>query len=321
MNWKTKVLVVASVVALITVLVLILKHQQDTIDRLSAIEKSVVESKTLADGTVRSESAFVTQDDFDAFVKANDINVEYIKDDLEKLDANIRGISTVKVVSKEVVGVNVASTKTTPNPNPVEDNTDKYGYLNNRQVLKINEEISEEKIPIGEVGFSAWQELPWDYTIKSREYSVVNVLGQDEDGRHYVYNKFFIDVDGKKYKIDIAKSEFKETMPDSEFRFATRLYAGFDGGAYLTEPSAVFYPSLRLSLFNYGMTNTDPDWVFASIGAGFDFVQNRFLFSLNPVSYNVGHNLPLVNNIFVGPAVSSTLNGDVALTLGIGFGL
>jgi hypothetical protein len=323
-DWKYKVAIVAGVVAVIASLLFVVKYQNDTIRRLEAVEKSIVAQKTLPDGTTLAESSYVTRDDLKQFAKDNDVNLKEIKKDLKDLNGKVEGIQIVRVYSAGYQGTDIPSTGTTPNPNPTPvdtTNPDPFGYLSNRQELQLNEKFGELDVPFGKVGFSAWKKNPWDLNVEERQYKISNVLGMDEDGRHYVYNKFFIEVDGEPYEIPIDEAKFVEEYPTGKFRFAPRFYAGFDGGAYFTEPSGAFIPNLQLSLFSYGKTKPDPDWAFLGLGAGYEVAQNRFTFVVTPASYNIAHHLPFVNNIFVGPSVSADLQGGVAILLGARFGL
>lgn len=324
MDWKAKVGIGAGIVALVMALLLMIKYQNDTIVRLTSLEKSVVLQKTLPDGTTRAESSYVTKEDLERFAKDNGANLNDIKKDLKTLDAKVQGVQVVKVISTGYQGTDLKSTEETPNPTPISvdlTNPDPFGYLSNRQVLRLTEPFGDVNVPFGETGFSAWKDRPWDLNVLPRQYRVTNVLGMDEDGRHYVYNKFSIDVDGQTYNIDINEVKIVEEFPQPKFRFSPRLYAGFDGGAYVTTPSGTFNPNIQLAIFSYGKIKPDPDWTFLGIGLGYEVVQDRFNFVLTPVNYNIGHHLPFVNNIFLGPTVSADLKGDVAAMIGLHFGL
>jgi hypothetical protein len=324
MNWRGKVLTGVGFTAIIASLLGIIKCQNDQMEKLSTIQQSMVEQKQLADGIVRAQSSYVQKKDLESFAKKEDIDLKPIKEDLKTLGAKVEGIGSIRVYSVGTVATNIGSTTTTPNPDPQPidpSNPDPYGYLRNRQVYALKEPFSDQEIPIGEVGFSSWQKAPWDVKTLPREYGVVSVLGQDEKGRHYVYNKFSITVDGKKYDLKIAEAKFVEQYPKSKLRWDARLYAGFDVGAYLTEPSVAFVPNIELSFLSYGKTKPDPNWAFLGLGIGYEAVQDRFVFVLMPASYNIGHDLPLVNNVFLGPTVSSSFSGEVAVMMGLRFGL
>lgn len=325
MNTKTKVLIVTVIVVVISALLYVVKLQNDLIKRQESIEKSFVEQKELADNISRSQSSLVTKKDLEKFAKENKIDLTPIIKDLKKLDAKVKGVQTVRVISSGYSGNDLSSDSTTSNPNPEPidpKNPDPHGYLKNRQVLKLEEPFGEKKVPIGEVGFSAWKEKPWDLKIEPRQYNVVNVLGMDEKGRHYTYSKFFIvDSDGTSYDVKITDSKFREELPSKKFRLSPRLYAGIDAGAYVTDVSGAVIPNLQLSLFSLGLTKNNPDWTFIGLGFGYEIIRRDFSLVLSPVSYNIGNHLPLVNNIYIRPTVSLTSTGDFTILGGLGFGL
>jgi len=328
MDRKWKIGIGAAVILIIAFLLWLAKYQHDMLERQKLIESSVTEQKELTDGIMRAQAGYATKKDLEKWSEDLGVDLTPIRDDLEKLNADIQGISAVKVVTVGYRGSNIASTseetrKPEDNPEPVDpDNPDPHGYQQKRQILKLNEPFSKrDSIPFGEVGFSAWKKRPWDLTVAQREYRVVNVLGQDEDGRHYVYNKFSIVVDGEQYDIKISDSKFVEKLPESKFRFSPRLYFGMDGGAYFNKPKGAAAPNMQLFFWSKGRTRTDPDWILLGVGAGYEIVENKIVFLISPVSYNVGHHLPLVDNIFLGPSVSTDVQGNIAILFGARVGL
>lgn len=317
MSWRNKVIIGISFIVIISVLLLIIKFQHDEINKLNILKKSIKEQKQLSNKTIRAKSSLVSNKNFNKIIKNNDINKREIEKDL---NTKIKGISKVKIKTKGYNVSNIPSSKVTKNLNPT-INEDKYNYLLNRQVLNLNEPFIDNKIPFGEVGFSAWKATPWDLKIKKREYNLTNILTQDEDGRHYIYNKFNIVVDNKKYDVKINKANFVEKLPEAKFRFNPRLYLGLHSGAYVTKPNFALIPNLQVVLFSYGNTKPDSDWVFLGAGLGYESINRELNFNIVPVGYNVGHNLPLVNNIFISPIISADLKGNIIISFGIQVGL
>lgn len=328
MDRKWKIGLAAAVILIIAFLLWLAKYQHDMLERQKLIESSVAEQKELANGIMRAQASYVTKKDLERYSKDWGVDLDPIRKDLEKLNAEVKGISATKVVTAGYYGSNIASTseesrKPGDNPEPIDpENPDPYRYQQKRQVLTLNEPFSEQDaIPYGEVGFSAWKKRPWDLKVAPREYRVASVLGQDEDGRHYVYNKFSIVVDGKKYDVKISDSRFVEKLPESKFRFSPRLYFGMDGGAYFNKSLGAAIPNLQLFFWSKGRTKTNPDWILLGVGTGYEIVEDRISFLISPVSYNVGHHLPLVDNIFLGPAVSTDAWGNFAIMFGARVGL
>lgn len=305
--------VIIGIVTLIACLIFVATKQ-------TAIEKSIVEMKQLSDGIVRSQAKYVSRDDLEDFGKKLNINLSAIQQDLEVLGANLQGINSVIVSSSGSHHTNLPSTSTTPNN--ASNTIDSYGYLKNQQTIVINEPFENDNVPFGEATFSAWKDKPWGLDIYKRQYNITTVIGQDENGRHYTYNKFTIEAKGKTYTVLIRDSKFEEVYPEAKFRFSPRLYLGVDGGVVVNpNPKAEMTPNIQVSFFSYGKTTIDPDWSLLGLGLGYETQIDRPVIILSPVSYNLGHHLPLVNNLHVGPSVSIDTAGGIGILGGIRVGL
>jgi len=322
MDWKSKVLVGAGIVALISTLALIIKYQHDIILKQKEIETTILK-KDLPNNVTRSETDFVTKKDLEAFDKSLDLKIAPIRDDLAKLGAKVIGTNVTNVISTGDSKTNQNSTNTgNINPDPPKDTPDPYGYLKKEQVYSLDEHFSDgSKVPLGFVGFSAWKPTPWAESTYPRTYESVNVLGQDEEGKHYNYSRFTIIVDGKRYPVKINDAKFVQEAPGGAFRWNLRLYAGTDLGARFTVPQAALMPNLELSLFSYGMTKTDSDWSFMNFGFGYEAFYRKFGIILSPASYNIAHHLPFVNNIFVGPSIFVDSGANFGILMGLRFAL
>jgi hypothetical protein len=323
MNRSEKILLAIAILSVVGLLIWAIKSINDVSEKQKIIETSIAEQRQLADNIIRAQSSYIQKDDLEKISKSNNIDLKPINDDLKKIDASIKAINIVKTSSTGSSGSNKPSTGTTPRPDQVPTDPDKdlYNYQNNRQEFLISENFKDQPIPIGSVGFSAWKKNPWDDNIYPRQYKVVNVLAQDDNGRHFVYNKLLITTNGKEYSLKLDESRVDEVLPESKWRFDTRLYAGFDGGLYFSKPSAAFVPNLELFLFSYGRVKADPSLIAIGIGAGYEIVNNEVAFIFSPINYNIGHDLPLVNNVFVGPSLSVDINGNLTALVGLKFGL
>lgn len=324
MTWKIKLGIILGSIALISALLLIIKWQYDIIKRQEVIQNSLVEMKKLPGGITRAEDKYVSSDDINKLAKDLNLKIDPIRDDLKKLNADVKGIQVVNVISSGTKQNNISSTNTEPRVNPpiIDAKSDPFGYQKSVQVLKLEEPFPDnKKVPLGEVKFSAWREKPWDLTLKQRKYTIVNVLGQDEDGRHYVYNRFGIDVDGKQYTIDIKDAKYIEEYPKSKFNFNPRLYLSLDFGTYISHPEFELTPNLQLALFSYGKTKINPEWTFLGLGVGYEVKHDTLSVLISPANYNIGQHIPFTKNIYVGPAISFDVHGDFAILGGIRVGL
>lgn len=342
MKLSHKIVLGILAVALLAAVVAIIKLQWDLKSQNDLLRQQVVEMKQLQDGIVRSQSEIMSKEDFKKFSDNLDLNLDAIQKDLDQFDANIKGIGTLIATSRGVKATGLPSTNTSPRPedpnNPNELPTcsdgvceDPYGYLTYSQHRSLFEPFSDDvQVPIGEVTFEAWKESPWSLNLVPRQYKVNTVLGTDEDGRHYVYNRFQIEADGETHDIPIEQSEFVEEMPEASFKWDPHVRLGVSigpsiatGGLKPDQPRvrAEVQPTLDVSLFSYGQTRVNPEWMFLGIGIGYETQNNDLGILINPVDYNIGEHIPLINNLYLGPTIGTDLSGNIFVGGGIRVGL
>ncbi len=309
-----------------------LKWQHDCLVKQEFLEKTVVEMQHLGNGVVRSQDQYISKDDL--LKLAQNTEMQQALEDLKKLRADLTAVQTISATTPGYVGQGLSSTKTLPKigTNSATISTDPYGYSINVQSLMLTEPMStnSEAIPFGEVSFKSWEAKPWDVTVYPRTYKVTTVLGQDEDGRHYAYNKFSIESQGKQYPVELSQAKMEEELPESKIRFSPRFYLGLSGGLAMglgqpttdtINPSGFIQPNLTISLLSWGKTKVDPEWSFLGIGIGYEAPINRGSVVISPVSYNVGHHLPLINNLFIHPLIGVDTSLNVSLSAGVQVGL
>lgn len=334
-----KIGIIAGTFILILGLCWFIKYQHDELsNQKSSLDNSVTQMKQLRDDIVRAQSQFASKQDIENFAKNSQIDLQPIKDDLANLNAQIKGISSVLVTTPGYEGDDLSSTGsltrlgpqnsgiTIPCPSGGTVNCpyqDLFGYMTHAQILALNEPLSDKTfIPFGETQFKAWQQSPWDLKIYPRTYSVTTVLGEDENGKHYAYNKFQVETNGKTYPVKIDNSKFIEEAPNSTFKFSPRLYMGIDVGIYVHPLSqAEVLPNLEVALFSYGKTKVTPVWTFLGLGLGYAAQSKELGIVISPVNYNIAQNLPLIENLYVGPSLVFNTNGAIGILGGIRVGL
>src|SRR3954464_13820885 len=92
-----KIVMIAGAIAVVVALIMVVKWQHDIINKQTAIEKSMIEMKQLGDGIVRAQAQYASKDDLEKFAKQNNVDLSPIKNDLERLNAQIQGISVAAV--------------------------------------------------------------------------------------------------------------------------------------------------------------------------------------------------------------------------------
>ena len=324
LTWKAKLAAVIACIAVVVGLLLVIKYQRDIITKQQTIQDSLVSLKRLPDNVTRAETKYTTTDDLDKLAKDLAIKIDPIRDDLKSLKADIKGIQVTTVVSTGEKSTNLPSDKTEKRTDPVlpNENLDPHNYLKSVQLLTLNEPFPDgKKVPFGSVEFSAWKEKPWNVDILPRKYTVINVLGQDEEGKVYTYSKFTVNSDGKDYDVKIDNSKLVEEIPQAKWRFSPRAFIGLDLGTMVSSPKLQFVPNLELMLFSFGKTKSYSDWEILGAGIGYESVYKNFEFIFTPVAYNVGQYVPFAKNIYIGPNIGLNFHGEFSILGGIQVGL
>lgn len=323
MNLTTKILLIIGGLVVTAVLGFLVYNQYQISKRQEAILTQMVPMQQLADNIARAQATWATKADLDNFAKQNNLDLDVIKKDLAILNASVTGINVTTVQSSGQVGTNVSSTGSTPNPTPsVAPPVDMFGYFKNRQTLKLDEKFADASVPFGEVGFSAWQEKPWDINVSPREYKATTVLGTDENQRQYAYNKFIIKVGDKEYPVKIASNQFEQEYPSPKFSFWNpRLYLGIDGGINVTTVRGEVTPNVSLGIMSYGKFKNQPDLSILQLGVGYGIDSKTPQLMVTPITYNIGQHIPLMTNLHVGPTLQVGTNGDVTIGGGLRVGL
>lgn len=318
MTWQNKILISLAALLVIVGFVAIIKYQHDTIEKQRNIETSLIEMKHLAEGITRAQSQYATPKDIENFAKEIGIKLDPIRDDLKNLGADVKTVQQIKVITQGYSATGLPSdTSVAKNPTEPTVTEDKFGYLKASQVLKLNEPTGTANVPFGEVKFNAWKERPWDLIVLPRTYSVTNVLAQDDDGKHYAYSKFGVDVEGKHYDLQVTQNKMLEEMPSSKFRFNPTLLFGIDAGVYWSTPQFELNPNLQLALFSYSQTKQLPQWLFLGLGMGYSTQIQEVSFIMSPVNYNIAEHIPLIKNLYIGPSVSLDTKGNFAILGGV----
>lgn len=341
MSTFSKVLLAILSIALISAIGFIIYQQHEMSVVQAQISSSVAAQKTLLDGITRSQAQYATKTDLDAFAAANNVNLATIQKDVDTLGATITGMNQVVVNNPAVNQTNLPSTNTTPNSTPTTPtvncngtqipcpDADPYKYQQNIQSLQLTEPFAAPgqttvNVPLGSVSFDASKSTPWSENLLQRTYSISNVLATDQNGKQYVYNQFSITTNGKTYKAPIATASYVQQYPSASFSFwSPRLYIGADaelGIAHLPL-TGEFVPNISFGFMSYGKTKVSPDWSFGQLGIGYGVVSQKVQVQIAPAMYNIGENLPVIQNTFVGPVLGVGFNGDVYAGVGVRVGM
>lgn len=328
MTISTKIFIWFGAITLVGALGFIIYNQIENSKRQYAIEQNIAAQKQLIDGIVRSQASWATRDDVEKFIKDSGINLQAIQKDLDKLHANVSTVNVAVATSKEQHNTNIPTTfGPVVNPNPVDPkNPDPYGYSKQQQTLNLDENFGNVKLPIGSVGFSAWQKEPWNYDIKTREYHLNTVVGTDENQRQFFYNKFVVKVDGKDYEVPINSAITQQVYPEAKWSWWNpRFYLTTGGSINLTQAPIQGSANVgaTIGLMSYGRFKTTPAISILQLGGGYATGTQRPIFILNPVNINIGGILPkgLINSTYAGPSTQIDTHGNVFVGANLSVGL
>jgi len=340
MSVSTKILIILGTILTLGLLSFIVYKEIENSAMQKAIQDQVVAQKQLVDGIVRSQSTWATKDDLNKFITDNGVNLKAIQDDLAALGATLTTANVVTVNSQGQNKSNVASTSTTPKTQVASTSTtpastvvtsttvpDPFGYQANQQNLALNETFiapaatpsatpTTTQVPIGTVGFSAWQPDPWSLNIAPRQYSVTNVIGTDDQQRNDVYNRVTITTGGKTYDVPITTSKTEQQYPTAKWSWWNpRLFLTAGGAVNLSrvpiEGSA--NAGAGLGIMSYGQFKTNPAISVLQVGLGYEAGTQKAAVIVNPVNFNIGGILPkgLVDNTYVGPSLQMDTGGNI----------
>jgi len=341
MSTTAKILIFVGMFLTLVTLGFIVYNQHQLSVQQSAIQNEQIAQRQLIDGVVRSQTSWATQQDIANLLAANGVNADALKaiqHDMDNVKANLTTANIITVNSKGQNVNNQASTGTGPaNPKPPTSTTidcpnggsvtcpasDPFGYMQAQQEFQLNEDFGTIKVPIGTVGFSAFQDKPWSANIYARQYTVDNVIGTDENQRNVVYNQVNIKEGSKTYTIPITTSTTKQVLPSAKFSFWNpRILIGVDGGINLNYIKGEFSPSLSLGVMSYGQFKTTPDLSVLEVGVAYQAISKRPALVLTPIAYNFGRNFfsPLMNNTYIAPSVMISTDGTWTLGAGLRVG-
>jgi hypothetical protein len=338
MTLVEKILLWVGILATFGALSVVIYNQVNNAKQQAAIQQQLLQQKTLVDGLVQSSNQYTTKDDLNNFIQQNTGALKTIQDNLASLGAQLTAGNVVTVNSTGQSGNNLPSSGTgSNNPNPVAPvvencpgggtvmcpNTDLFGYQKTQQNFTLNEDFGNLQVPFGQVGFSAWQQNPWNITVQPREYRVTNVIGTDENERIYVDNQFVIKEGDKTYTVPITTDATQQVYPSPKFYWWNpQLVGGADVGLSLNRFPAVqgeFAPSVSLGIMSYGKYKTSPDFSVLQVGVAYESVTKHAGVVVTPIAVNLSNILPVVHNTYVAPSVhistDGTVYGDVGLRL------
>jgi hypothetical protein len=313
-----------AVAGLVVALLVYIRVQQGRIaDLQAAVDSHRASQADLGGGITRHEAEVVPAGGARAAAADAGVDTAPIDTDAKGRGASVTSTSVVTTKSTGRSDTELPSSTTVARPPTavVPDGQAQCTYEKAKQVLRLSEPVGAVEVPLGEVGFSAWQPRPWSVTLLPRSYSVVTVGTTDDSGQHYAYSKFTVGVDGKTFALPVSTAKYVEDAPSAKWRWRVQPQLAVAVGGYAAVPlQGYFAPSLDVMAASYGQGAEKPEWKFLGVGIAYAPATSRVVASFVPVSWNLRRVLPWISNVYVGPSVGVDFVGrvDIAAELQVG---
>ena len=228
---------------------------------------------------------------------------------------NSKALEQIKQLDQTVSEIGIINTALKSKVEELENDiyTDKDKTKSYDTVTLFRDDAEGDKYPIGNVFYSFGlkeDQSRWTSQLFKLDLYTNIVMSEREDGTYdkviesYIESNFIKDYAGIKYPIDIKKISWaKRKIKTKKFRWNPNLNLG------LTAGSELISPIIGISLFSYGRTEIDNDFLFLNVYTGGN--TNSATLGVSPIQYNIGNHLPLINNTFIGPSIGLSNDGTV----------
>lgn len=284
---------------------------------------------TLKDGTAVPPVTVAGPQAVASAAASGGIDMAGVKNDADKTGATVRGVTTSTATTPGDARRGLPSTEETPRPTPSAPlvptpapsscpKLEEPAVMRATQHLRLDEPVGGEKqAPWGRVSFSAWEPKPWSLDVYPRAYQATTVITTNDDGVMRAYTKLRLRVQDETIDLPVTSGETVSTRPEAKFRFSPAVYLGLDGGFSVKSWAATAAPTVQLGLFSFGQTKLAPDYAFLLVGLGYASSLGVPMFTVSPVSVNVGAFLPVIDNLHLVPTFGLSRDGDMMALAGV----
>ena len=248
-----------------------------------------------------------------------EINTKLLEQRMKELDKRIIDLVNSRDQQITDIGKSISSLSQSFHESQSNYHNDEDESKDYDEVAIFNKDITSEDdspLPLGWAIYSPNIDSEEKWTVGNYKLNFEHqIVLAENDERLDVIMEAWITPEGyfpngevKKFPLKIDEVNWIRKEPESKWGFNPRLALGVSLGTEV-------YPNLGVSFFSYGKTKRDMDWKFLkfSIGGNND---NIFL-QLNPVEYNIGNVIPLIENIFIGPYINLSDDSEYGFGLGL----
>jgi hypothetical protein len=276
-------------------------------------------SAIVANETLANEMIPVTDENLNELVEQVYLDeIESLRNYTSELEKRIISLQQTEARSTGRVITRTVETTVPANFEPIEQSID----------LDFDSTI----VPIGSVNLGSTGDLRIE-TFDLNLY-LDNLTTRNDDDSMTTISRLTIETNGESYDIPIdSRTSYvynaftSDSVPGTDdpeprqprFLFRPNLNLNLSP-AYSSDLSLV--PSLGIGLMHLRTKDrTAIGWTFLSFNAGLNSNPGYFVLSLAPALYNIGLPLPLVNDLFIGPAIGIDYKANPYYILQIGTSL
>ena len=293
-------------------------------DLSAEVLQSNIAFKQLSETLARAQNELVTKAELNVFAKMTGIDLSKIKTDLKKVGADLSAVGQTVATIEGTIQSGQGSDDTTDHDTPDQPQSCKLCDLHNYTASIQAKDVMLGKMPHARVEFDASKDKPWTIVNDKVDVEVTTIVGKsDKENVDVFYHEIALingsrpDLAGKKFKLKIVSSEFKQTLSgNKEFYWWNPIVdLGIDIDLSLkTEPTFLGGSSLGFSFLSYGDTKNSLDWKFLRLGAGMSYDKNLYL-TIQPAQYNMKNLLPFISDMWIG--VNCMWDGNWGIGLSI----
>jgi hypothetical protein len=313
---------------IVGLLAVVVVNQRNLAKMQQDLNSQIITSKTLEELISRSSTNYVSMSDFYQLAKNNQINLEIIQADLDKINGSLTALSSVKASSVKQVETGVSGTKIQKPQTPEEAasvDTDINRWYDNVASLELSEKFTGTdkngkpvivSVPSADVSFDAANQKPWSYEVHPREYLVSSIIATTPDREKIVeYSTMTIKSDNKTYVVPV-NSQVSQIYPSPSFSFNPSLFLGVGAGVSSNGGlSPEGGATLAVGLFSYGKYRVRPELSILQVGLGYGSIGKEPYVSVSPVAYNLNSVAPLLKNTYVSGSLGISFQGNILGTL------
>jgi hypothetical protein len=295
-------------------------------DLRADVQQSNIAYKQLSETLARAQNELVTKAELKVFAEMTGVDLSKIRTDLKKVDADLSAVGQTVATIEGNTHYNQGSDNTTDHDIPEQPEDcklcDIHGYTASVQA----KDIKLGEMPIARAEFNAANSKPWTIQNDAVDVEVTTIVGKsDKEDVSMFYHEIALinnsrpELAGKKYKLKIVSSEFKQTLSSNkEFHWWNpKLDLSLDN-SFVFDVDDNFYRfggSIGISIMSYGRTTHDNDWRFIRLGVGMNSKENPYV-TVEPIRYNLGRFIPLISDLWVG--CGPLFDGGWGVNLSIG---